>query len=53
MIDPTTFEDVLYEKRGRAAWIIINRAKLYNAFRAQTIQELISACSPSASMRQI
>ena len=43
MIDPATFEDVLYEKRGRAAWIIINRPKLYNAFRAQTIEELISA----------
>lgn len=37
MIDPTTFEDVIYEVRGRAAWIIINRPKLYNAFRAQTI----------------
>jgi 1,4-dihydroxy-2-naphthoyl-CoA synthase len=41
MIDPTTFEDVLYEVRDRAAWIIINRPKLYNAFRAQTIEELI------------
>jgi 2-ketocyclohexanecarboxyl-CoA hydrolase len=43
MIDPTTFEDVLYEVRGRAAWVIINRPKLYNAFRAQTIEELIMA----------
>ena len=37
------FEDVLYEVRERAAWIIINRPKLYNAFRARTIEELIRA----------
>src|SRR3546814_1539521 len=43
MSDPTTFEDVIYEIRGRAAWIIINRPKLYNAFRAQTNEELIAA----------
>src|ERR1700726_1488175 len=43
MIDPTTFEDVIYDVRARAAWIIINRPKLYNAFRAQTMEELIKA----------
>ena len=43
MIDPSTFEDVIYEVRDRAAWIIINRPKLYNAFRAQTIEELIAS----------
>src|SRR3546814_17500466 len=43
MSDLTTFEDVIYEIRGRAAWIIINRPKLYNAFRAQTIEELIAS----------
>jgi len=37
------FEDILYEVRGRAAWVTINRPKLYNAFRAQTIEELIAA----------
>lgn len=37
------FEDIIYEVRDRAAWIIINRPKLYNAFRAQTIEELIRA----------
>jgi 2-ketocyclohexanecarboxyl-CoA hydrolase len=37
------FEDILYEVRGRAAWVTINRPKLYNAFRAQTIEELITA----------
>jgi len=37
MTDLPTFEDIVYEKRDRAAWIIINRPKLYNAFRAKTI----------------
>src|SRR6267378_5324160 len=48
MIDPTTFEDIIYEVRGRAAWIIINRPKLYNAFRARTIEELITAFKTAA-----
>ena len=44
MTDAPVFEDILYEKRdNRAAWIIINRPKLYNAFRAQTMEELIKA----------
>ena len=44
MTDATAFEDILYEMRdNRAAWIIINRPKLYNAFRAQTMEELIKA----------
>src|SRR3546814_17923875 len=42
MSDPTTFEDVIYEIRGRAAWIIINRPNHYNSFLAQTIEELLS-----------
>ncbi|PAM96976.1 1,4-dihydroxy-2-naphthoyl-CoA synthase, partial [Streptomyces sp. Alain-F2R5] len=29
--------------RDRAAWIIINRPKVYNAFRARTLDELIHA----------
>ena len=41
MTTTPAFEDILYEKRdNRAAWIIINRPKLYNAFRAQTMEEL-------------
>ncbi|MGE0233662.1 MAG: enoyl-CoA hydratase-related protein [Flavobacteriaceae bacterium] len=35
------FEDVIYDVRGRAAWITINRPKVYNAFRGQTLEELI------------
>ena len=43
MSSSVAFEDILYEVRERAAWIIINRPKLYNAFRARTIEELIRA----------
>src|SRR6267378_926931 len=53
MIDPTTFEDIIYEVRGRAAWIIINRPKLYNAFRARTIEELITAFKTAADDRGV
>lgn len=37
------FTDILYEVKGRAAWITINRPKVYNAFRGQTLEELIQA----------
>ncbi|MET0546386.1 MAG: enoyl-CoA hydratase-related protein, partial [Caulobacterales bacterium] len=47
------FEDILYEVRERAAWIIINRPKLYNAFRAQTIEELIKAFQLAADDKQV
>ncbi|MDP3674501.1 MAG: enoyl-CoA hydratase-related protein [Novosphingobium sp.] len=47
------FEDILYEVRGRAAWVIINRPQLYNAFRAQTIEELIAAFKLAADDRQV
>ncbi len=53
MSDTPLFEDILYEVRGRAAWVIINRPKLYNAFRAQTIEELISAFKLAADDRGV
>jgi 2-ketocyclohexanecarboxyl-CoA hydrolase len=43
-----TFEDILYEVRSRAAWITINRPKLYNAFRGRTVEELIQAFQRAA-----
>jgi 2-ketocyclohexanecarboxyl-CoA hydrolase len=43
------FEDIIYDVRDRAAWVIINRPKLYNAFRAQTIEELIKAFQLAAN----
>ena len=33
------YQDILYENRGGAAWITINRPEVYKAFRGQTIEE--------------
>ena len=49
----TQFEDVLYEVRGRAAWIIINRPKVYNAFRGRTVEELIQAFQLAANNKEV
>jgi 2-ketocyclohexanecarboxyl-CoA hydrolase len=37
------YEDILWEVRGPAAWITINRPDKMNAFRARTCEELIHA----------
>ena len=53
MIEPKDFTDVIYEVRGRAAWITINRPKVYNAFRGQTLEELIQAFQLAANDRNV
>src|ERR1700689_499870 len=42
-MEKSTYEDVLYEADGPAAVITINRESRLNAFRGQTIEELIHA----------
>jgi 2-ketocyclohexanecarboxyl-CoA hydrolase len=37
------YHDVLYDARDGVAWITINRPEVLNAFRAQTVDELIDA----------
>jgi len=37
------YQDLIYEVRDGAAWITINRPEKYNAFRGQTVDELIDA----------
>jgi 2-ketocyclohexanecarboxyl-CoA hydrolase len=51
--DPTKFINVIYQVRERAAWIIINRPKVYNAFRARTLDELIEAFQLAANDRNV
>jgi 2-ketocyclohexanecarboxyl-CoA hydrolase len=53
MIDTSKFTDVIYEVRGRAAWVTINRPKVYNAFRGQTLEELIQAFQAAANDRSV
>ena len=47
------YQDILYEVRNGAAWIIINRPKVYNAFRAGTCEELIHAIQKAGWDRNI
>jgi len=47
------YRDILYEVRNGAAWIIINRPKVYNAFRAETCEELIHAIQKAGWDRNI
>ncbi len=37
------FQDIIYEKRDRVAWIIINRPEKYNAATPVTLHELVKA----------
>src|SRR5260370_31428559 len=53
MTGSTAYEDILYEVRGRAAWIIINRPKVYNAFRGRTVEELIQAFQQASNDKAV
>src|SRR6266403_1159560 len=37
------YHDILYEKRDGIATITINRPKVLNAFRAETVEEMLAA----------
>jgi dihydroxynaphthoic acid synthetase len=47
------FEDIRYELDGSAAIVTIDRPHRYNAFRAQTVDELIDAFNQAWSDRQV
>jgi 2-ketocyclohexanecarboxyl-CoA hydrolase len=53
MLAPMTYQDIAYELRDGAAWIIINRPQVYNAFRARTVEELVHAFLTAASDKQV
>ena len=44
-------DDVLYERRGHAAWITLNRPKVHNALRERTFDQLFEAASRAALER--
>ena len=37
------YQDILYEVRDQVAWVTINRPRVLNAFREQTLDEMIAA----------
>ncbi|WP_334174727.1 2-ketocyclohexanecarboxyl-CoA hydrolase [Pseudoxanthobacter sp.] len=47
------YTDILYEIRAGAAWITINRPEKYNAFRGQTVDELIHAFQTAGWDRKV
>ena len=47
------YQDILYEEKGRVAYITINRPERYNAFRGQTVEELLHAFSRAGWNREI
>ena len=53
MSEAPKFEDIIYDVRERAAWIIINRPNVYNAFRGRTLEELIKAFHLAANDRNV
>lgn len=53
MTDTASFTDVIYELKDRAAWVTINRPKVYNAFRGQTLEELIQAFQKAGNDRNV
>lgn len=42
---PAAYKDILFEVRDNVAWITINRERYRNAFREQTLDEMIHAFS--------
>lgn len=42
---PPTYRDILFEVRDNVAWVTINRPRYRNAFREQTLDEMIHAFS--------
>jgi naphthoate synthase len=49
----SNYEDITYEVEDSAAIITINRPERYNAFRAQTVEELINAFQSAWADRQV
>ncbi len=47
------FHDILYEKRDGVATITINRPKVLNAFRAETVEEMLAAMRDAEDDREI
>ena len=43
MIEATDYQEILFEVKDDVAWITINRPEVMNAFREQTLDELIHA----------
>ncbi|MDH3283031.1 MAG: enoyl-CoA hydratase-related protein, partial [Gammaproteobacteria bacterium] len=48
-----TYGDILYRLADGVAHLTINRPDVYNAFRAQTCEELLRALSAASAAREV
>ncbi len=48
-----SYQDILYEENNGVARITINRPEVYNAFRGQTVEEMIDAMNKAAWNKEI
>jgi dihydroxynaphthoic acid synthetase len=46
---PRAYRDILFEVKDQVAWVTINRPEVMNAFREQTLDEMIDALSATRS----
>ena len=44
---PAAYKDILYEVKDNVAWVTINRPRFRNAFREQSLDEMIDAVARS------
>jgi len=52
-MSPQDFEEILYDTLEGAAFITINLPRVLNAFRAQTVEEMIAAFARAGANKQI
>ena len=43
IVDGKSYQDILFEVKDQVAWITINRPRILNAFREQTLDEMTDA----------
>jgi enoyl-CoA hydratase/carnithine racemase len=46
------YKDILFEVKDQVAWITINRPRVLNAFREQTLDEMIDAVKLTEKIHQ-
>ena len=45
------YADILYEVKDQVAWVTINRPRVLNAFREQTLDEMIAALKSTRALK--
>ena len=51
--DKRAYKDILFEVKDQVAWVTINRPEVMNAFREQTLDEMIDDMGPHESRNYV